>query len=125
MRFLSGGKSFQPPAVHQKQIEPAVVVIVVEGEAAAGGFEQIFVGAFAAVDGLDVETGLLHHLDKADAQRRAFDGRLRAGRRRRGLRVVAALLRPDALRLFVVRPAVARARPARRYPRRAEPAPCG
>ena len=44
VRLLSSGKSFQPPAVHEKQIQPAIVVVVVEGEAAAGGLEQIFVG---------------------------------------------------------------------------------
>ena len=43
MRLLAGGKSLQPPAVHQEQIEPAIVVVVVEGQAAAGGFKQILV----------------------------------------------------------------------------------
>ena len=37
------GKAFQAPAVDQEEVEPAVVVVVVEGQAAAGGFEQIFV----------------------------------------------------------------------------------
>ena len=101
------GESLQTPAVHEEQIQPAIVVVVVEGEAAASGFEQIFVVTFPAVDGLDVEPGLLHDVDEADAQRRAFNRRLGTRRRRRGLRVVASLLRPDLRSRLVESAAVA------------------
>jgi hypothetical protein len=64
MRLLALGKSFQPPAVDQKQIEPSVVVVVVEGQAAAGGFKQILVLEFAAVDGLPGKAGFGGDLNK-------------------------------------------------------------
>lgn len=37
--FLAFGKTFEAPAVHQKNIEPVVVVVVVESGAAACGFQ--------------------------------------------------------------------------------------
>src|SRR5205823_6152663 len=39
--FLSGGKAFETPAVHEKNIQPAVVVVIVESDSAASGFEEI------------------------------------------------------------------------------------
>ena len=53
--LLSGGKSFEARAVDEKNIEPAVVVVVVERDSAAGGFEQIFIFVFTAENGLDIE----------------------------------------------------------------------
>src|SRR5580704_800461 len=38
MRFLAFRETFQAPAVDEEEVEPAVVVVVVEGEAAASGF---------------------------------------------------------------------------------------
>ena len=90
MRFLAFGKTLEAPAIDEEEIEPAVVVIVVEGEAAAGGFEEIFVFADAAENGFNVEAGTFDDVDERDAERRAFDGGFRTGRRRSGFGVVAA-----------------------------------
>ena len=30
MRFLAERKSFEPPAIHKKDVEPAVVIVIVE-----------------------------------------------------------------------------------------------
>src|SRR5271167_708614 len=38
MWLVALGESFQPPSVHQKDVQPAIVVVVVEGEAAARRF---------------------------------------------------------------------------------------
>ena len=65
------GKAFEPPPVHEKDVEPVVLVVVEEGRAAAGGFEQILVAMFAAEDGLDVQAGFFRHIDKLHAQRRS------------------------------------------------------
>ena len=52
VRLLAGREAFQAPAVDEEEVLPAVVVIVVKGEAAAGGFKEVLVGQLAAVDGL-------------------------------------------------------------------------
>ena len=49
-RFLSRGKPFQSRAVHQENIQPAIVVVVIECDAAASRFQQIFVLVLAAKD---------------------------------------------------------------------------
>ena len=90
MRLFALRETLEAPAVDEEEIEPAVVVVVVEGQAAAGGFEKIFIFADAAENGFDVEAGAFDDIDEADAERRAFDGRFWAGRRRSGLGVVAA-----------------------------------
>src|SRR5277367_3099384 len=70
--FLPGRKAFESPAIDEEEIEPAIRVVVVEGEPAARGFQQIFVGFLAAVDGLDGKAGLLHDVSEADTQRRSL-----------------------------------------------------
>ena len=68
-------KAFEPPAVDQEDVEPAVVVVVVEGDAAAGGLEQIFVLVLAAEDRLGVESGFVGDVDEGDAEvGLGFDG---------------------------------------------------
>src|SRR4051812_44084112 len=62
------GKSFEPRAVNQKDVEPSVVVVIVERDAAACGFEQILVLVLAAEDGFGIESGLSRHVSKADAE---------------------------------------------------------
>ena len=63
-RRLSCGKTFEARAVHQKNIQPAVVVVIVESDAATGRFEQIFVFVFAAEKRFDVQAGLFRDVDE-------------------------------------------------------------
>ena len=65
---MSGGKTFEAPSVDEKNIQPAVVVVIVESNAAAGGLEEIFIFVFAAEDGLGVEARLASNVDEAAAQ---------------------------------------------------------
>ena len=67
IRLLAFGEALEPPAVDQENVEPVVVVVVVEGDAAAGGFEQVLVLVLAAEDGFGVEAGLLADVDEGDA----------------------------------------------------------
>src|ERR1700733_14966643 len=60
--LLAGGKAFESPAIDEEEIEPAIGVIVVEGESAAGGLQQIFVGLLSAVDSLGRKACLLHNV---------------------------------------------------------------
>ena len=93
--FLAGRKAFEPPAIDQEEIEPAIRVVVVEGQSAASGFQQILVGFLPAVDGLDRKAGLLHDVGEADAQGRSLQRRFGARRWRSRLCVVASFLRAD------------------------------
>jgi len=66
--LLAGGEAFEARAVDEKNVEPAVVVVVVEGDAAAGGFEEIFVFVLAAEDGFGVEAGFAGNVEEGDAE---------------------------------------------------------
>ena len=46
--LLAFRKTLEAPAVHKKNIEPVVVVVIVEGDAAASCLQQIFIFVFAA-----------------------------------------------------------------------------
>ena len=72
---LALGEAFEAGAVHEEDVDPVVVVVVVEGDAAAGGFEQVSVLVLASVDGAGVEAGLFRDVDEADAERCSGDGR--------------------------------------------------
>ncbi len=61
-------KAFEPPAVDEEDVEPAVVVVIVEGDAAARGLEQILVLVLAAKDGLGVQSGFFGDVDEGDAE---------------------------------------------------------
>ena len=70
-RLLSFGETFQAPPIDQKDIEPAIVVVIVEGDAASRGFEEILIFFYAAKDGLGVEACLPGHVGEADSERAA------------------------------------------------------
>src|SRR5580658_3920192 len=89
--FFALGESLEAPPVHKEDVEPAIVVVVIEGEAAASGFEKIFVFTDAAEDGFDVEARAFDDIDEGNAEGCTFNGGFRTGRRRSGLGVVAAL----------------------------------
>ena len=46
----AGGRAFEARAAEDEDIQPAVVVVVEEGDAAADGFEDVGLGVGAAVD---------------------------------------------------------------------------
>src|SRR5713226_3897743 len=66
--FLSSRKTFEAPAVDEKNVQPAVVVVIVESDATAGGFEKILVFVLAAEDGSGVKSGFTRDIQKGDAQ---------------------------------------------------------
>ena len=80
VRFLALRKTFQAPSVYQENIQPAVIVIVIESDAATSCFEQIFVLVFAAEYGFRVQPGFLGDVQEVDAELR------RSGRGSRFLR---------------------------------------
>jgi hypothetical protein len=89
-RFLAGGETFQAPAVDEKYVKPAIVIVIVEREATASGFKQIFILAFAPVGSFDGQARLLDDIDEIDAEGSSFDGRFRTFGRRHWLRIIAS-----------------------------------
>src|SRR5215469_10111543 len=74
--LLARGKTFKPPSIYNKNVQPAIVVIVIKSNAATSSFQQIFVFLLSAKNGLCLETRLAGNIDKSNAQRRflfAFD----------------------------------------------------
>ena len=67
-RLAAGRKPFEPRSVHQKNIQPAIVVVVVERNSAARGFEQIFVLVLAAKNSFRIEAGFAADVEKADSE---------------------------------------------------------
>jgi len=53
--FLSFGEAFESGAVDEEDVEPAIVVVIIEGDPAAGSLEEIFIFVLASEDGLRVE----------------------------------------------------------------------
>ena len=49
-RRWSGRKRFEPGSVHQKNIGPAVIVVIKDRDAGAGGLDDVFLGVDAAED---------------------------------------------------------------------------
>jgi len=76
-------KTFEARAVHEKNIEPAVVVVIVESDAAAGRFEQIFIFVLAAEKRFDIEASFFRDVDEADSEVARLGGRSGAARGRR------------------------------------------
>jgi hypothetical protein len=68
MWFLIVGETFQAPAVDQENIQPAIVVVIVESDSAAGGLKQKFILVFAAEDRFCVEAGFFGDVQKAYAE---------------------------------------------------------
>src|SRR6185312_12551976 len=68
-RFFSGWKSLESPTIHQKNVQPAVVVVVIERNAAARRLEQILVLVLTAVDGLGIQPSCAADVDKRCSQR--------------------------------------------------------
>ena len=54
---LPGGKSFERRAIHQKNVGPAVVVVVEDRDAGSGGFDDVFLGVDAAENVLRGQAG--------------------------------------------------------------------
>ncbi len=67
-RLLAGGKSFQPSSIDEEYIEPAVIVIIVKGDAAPGSLEQVFVFVFAAEDRFGVQACFASYIEKRKAE---------------------------------------------------------
>ena len=65
---LPAGKAFEACAIHQEDVEPAIVVVIVKGDATPGRFQQIFILMLSAEDGLCVQARLTSYIEKADAE---------------------------------------------------------
>src|SRR5437667_6011710 len=66
--FLALGETFQARSVHQENVEPAVVVVIIKSNAAASGLKQIFVLVLAAVDCFGIQPRLAGDIEKTYAE---------------------------------------------------------
>ena len=64
--LLSGREALKARAIHQKNVEPAVVVVIVESDATTRGLEQIFILMLAAVDGFCIQSRLAGDIGEAE-----------------------------------------------------------
>src|SRR5215468_12025011 len=74
--LLARGKTFKPPSIYNKNVQPAIVVIVIKSNAATSSFQQVFVFLLSAKNGSCFEPRLAGNIDKGNTQRRflfAFD----------------------------------------------------
>ena len=63
-RALAWGKSFQPRAIHQKDVGPSIVVVVKDCNAGPRCLDDVFLGVESAEDILSRQSGLRGHVDK-------------------------------------------------------------
>src|SRR5207302_1754499 len=61
-------KAFKPRTIYEKNVQPAVIVVVVEGHAASRGLQQIFVLVLAAEDSLRVQARLASDIQEGYAE---------------------------------------------------------
>src|SRR5215469_1328231 len=66
-RFLSLWETLQAGTIHHKNVEPAIVIVVIKRNSTTRRFEQIFILVLATKESLDVQARLLRHIDEADA----------------------------------------------------------
>ena len=69
-RRRRGRESFERRSIDEKQIQPAVVVVIDRRDTGAGGFEQVLVRVRAAIDDHPVETGRTRDVAEGKAERR-------------------------------------------------------
>src|ERR1700676_519076 len=67
-RLLPRRKSFQPPSIHQKNIQPPVVVVIVKSHSTTRRFQQIFIFVLPAKNRLGVQPRFLSHIHKTQSQ---------------------------------------------------------
>ena len=64
---MAGGKAFEASAVHQKYIEPTIVVVVVKSDATTRCFKKIFVLVLTAIHNFRVKTRFFGNVDETNA----------------------------------------------------------
>ena len=72
-RTLPGRKSFEPGAIYEKNVRPAVVVVIEDGDASACGLDDVFLGIKAAENIRRGEASLLRVVGKVGDWRRRRD----------------------------------------------------
>ena len=66
--FLPLGEPSQARTVHDEDIEPAIIVIIVESNSTTGCFQQVLVLMFSAENGLGIQSGFSRDVDELHAE---------------------------------------------------------
>ena len=67
-RLFAFRKTFEAGSVHEEDVEPAIVVVVVEGDTTSGGFKQVFILVLAAESGDGIQSGFFGDIDERNTQ---------------------------------------------------------
>src|ERR1700722_560466 len=73
-RSLSGGKSLEPRSIHQKNIGPAVIVVIENRDPGPGGFNDVFLGVDSTENVLRGQPGFFGNIDEVCESRVRWDG---------------------------------------------------
>src|ERR1700690_1148911 len=65
---LSGGKAFESGSIHEEDVGPAVVVIIKDGDARAGGLDDVFLGLQTPEHVGHGQAGLFGHVGKVSCR---------------------------------------------------------
>src|SRR5947199_161790 len=65
---LAGGKTLKPRAIHEENIQPTVVAVIVECDATTGRLQQILVFVLTAEDRLYIQPRLASYVDEINAE---------------------------------------------------------
>src|SRR5579872_3789 len=66
--FFPFRESLQSPAIHQKDVEPSIAIVVIKGDSAAGSLKQVFVFLCSTEDGFRMQAGLASDVSKRHTQ---------------------------------------------------------
>src|ERR1700752_5275589 len=75
-RFIACGKPFGAKAIYDKNVEPAVIVVIVKGDSTAGSLEQVLIFVLSTEDGFYVQAGFASDIQKTHIQVRDRNDRL-------------------------------------------------
>src|SRR5579872_1310828 len=70
--FFPFRESLQSPAIHQKDVEPSIAIVVIKGDSAAGSLKQVFVFLCSTEDGFRMQAGLASDVSKRHPGQRLF-----------------------------------------------------
>src|ERR1700722_20190598 len=74
--LIARGKAFEARAIYDKNVEPAVIVVIVKGDSTAGSLEKILVLVLSSEDSLDVQARFACDVQKTHTQFRGRSGGL-------------------------------------------------
>ena len=67
-RFLTSGKAFEACAIDEENVEPAVVVVIIESDTTTSGLQKEFILVLAAEKSLGMEARFTSNVHKSNSE---------------------------------------------------------